>query len=196
MYTYLKQNQQNAIESKERVTKFFNIQKNTIISLLKNTKRNTWNINFLDNKQVELACSIIRFMKDMIALDLLTPQNEKDFLNFLISFLRLKNIIFTTLKISNILQGDMIIKEKSILERITKTEHEKYISLSETWHKIYQIFRRVLMNKLEDKFYADENKNSKNDFQYLKSKTKEPNKPKPEFEEKEENNLFSIIIFL
>ena len=71
MYTYLKQNQQNAIESKERVTKFFNIQKNTIISLLKNTKRNTWNINFLDNKQVELACSIIRFMKDMIALDLL-----------------------------------------------------------------------------------------------------------------------------
>ena len=191
MYTYLKQNQQNAIESKERVTKFFNIQKNTIISLLKNTKRNTWNINFLDNKQVELACSIIRFMKDMIALDLLTPQNEKDFLNFLISFLRLKNIIFTTLKISNILQGDMITKEKSILERITKTEHEKYISLSETWHKIYQIFRRVLMNKLEDKFYADENKNSKNDFQYLKSKTKEPNKPKPEFEEKEENNLFS-----
>ena len=31
MYTYLKQNQQNALESKDRVTNFFNIQKNVII---------------------------------------------------------------------------------------------------------------------------------------------------------------------
>ena len=193
MYTYLKENQINALESKERVTNFFNIQKNKFMSLIKNTKRNTWNINFLDNKQVELACSIIRFMKDMIALDLLTPQNEKDFLNFLISFLRLKNIIFTTLKISNILQGDMITKEKSILERITKTEHEKYISVSETWHKIYQIFRRVLMNEIEDKFYLKEKKDTKNGFLHLKSRKKgDPPIFKEDLLDKEENNLNNI----
>ena len=192
IYTYLKQNQLNALENKDRVCNFFSIQKEKFMSLMKNTKRNTWNINFLDNKQVNLSCSIIKFMKDMTALDLLTPQDEKDFLNFLISFLRLKNIIYITSKVSNIIQGDMIIKEKSILERIIKTEHEKYISVSETWHKIYQIFRRVLMNELDSKFYKKEQKGTKSDFQHLQSRKKgDPPVYKGELVEKEVNNLIS-----
>ena len=61
IYTYLKQNQLNALENKDRVCNFFSIQKEKFMSLMKNTKRNTWNINFLDNKQVNLSCSIIKF---------------------------------------------------------------------------------------------------------------------------------------
>ena len=193
IYTYLKENQPNVIESKDRVTNFFDNQKNKFMSLMKNTKRNTWNINFLDNKQVEFACSIITFMKDMIALNLLTPQDEKDFLNFLISFLRLKNIIYITSKVSNIIQGDMIIKEKSILERIIKTEHEKYISVSETWLKIYQVFRRVLMNEIEDKFYFKEKKDSRGSFLHLKSRKRgDPPVFQDDSIEKEDSNLNNI----
>ena len=196
IYTYLKENPENLQDSQKRVSKIFDVQKNKLISLLKNKNKNTWNINFLEPKQVNLACSVIKFMKDMIELDLLSPKKEKDFLNFLISFLRLKHIIFSTMKISSIIQGDMIIKEKSILERIIKTEHEKYISISETWHKIYQIFRRVLINEIEVKYYEKEKKNTRYEFLHLK-----PNqKVNPsnfindliEKEEKEDNNLINI----
>ena len=131
-------------------------------------KNDIWNINCLDSQHIELACSIIQFMKNMIQIDLLNPskKEEKEFLYYLISFLRLKYKIFCNSRISNIIQSDMIIKEKSIYERITKTEHEKYISISETWHKIYQIFRRVLINEIEDKFYFHLNEQ----FTHLKSK--------------------------
>jgi len=170
MYAYIKENGINSRNEQEKVSKFFEKQKIKFLSLFKNDKKNTWNINFLDNQQVDLACSIIQFMKNMIQIDLLNPQKEKDFLNFLISFLRLKYTIFSSEKVSNIIQGDMIIKEKSILERITKAEHEKYISISETWHRLYQIFRRVLINQIEDKFFSKEQKESKNDFKHLKSR--------------------------
>ena len=175
MYAYIKENLRNSKEDPEKVSKFFEIQKQKFLSIFKdkNSPWHSWNINYLDNNQIELACSVIQFMKNMIQIDLLSPQKEKEFLNFLISFLRMKYIIFSQERISNMIQGDMIIKEKSILERITKTEHEKYISISETWHKIYQIFRRVLINTIEDKYYQDvknkiENKN--NNFDYLHSK--------------------------
>ena len=118
---------------------------------MKNTKRNTWNINFLDNKQVNLSCSIIKFMKDMTALDLLTPQDEKDFLNFLISFLRLKNIIYITSKVSNIIQGDMIIKEKSILKCVclVVVDYSRPWSIINSLHKwcdfIYDNFGKLIM---------------------------------------------------
>ena len=153
MYAYIKENGIISKSEQEKVSKFFEKQKLKFISSFKNDKKNTWNINFLDNQQVELACSIIQFMYNMIQIDLLNPQKEKDFLYFLISFLRLKYTIFSSEKVSNIIQGDMIIKEKSILERITKAEHEKYIYISETWHRLYQIFRRVLINQIEDKFF-------------------------------------------
>ena len=170
MYTYLKENQKNSVENQERVANFFDTQKDIFISLIKNKKRDTWNINFLQSGQVDLACSIIQLMKKLFELDLLSPHKEKDFLYFLISFFRLMQIMFSTVKVSNIIQGDMIIKEKSILERIIKTEHEKYISISETWHKIYQIFRRVLINEIGDKFYEKEKHNNKNEFRYLQSR--------------------------
>ena len=190
MYTYLKANQPNTKENQERVSKFFDVQKNVFISLIKNTKRETWNINYLDSKQVDKACNLIKLMKNMFELDLLFPHKEKEFLNFLISFLRLKQIMFSTMKISNIIQGDMIIKEKSILERIIKTEHEKYISISETWHKIYQIFRRVLINEMEEKYYLNELKNTKNRFLHLKSRKKgDPRVFQGDLIEKEDNNL-------
>ena len=194
LYAYIKENKSNRNNpvALERVSKFFEKQKLKFISLFKN-KKNTWNINFLDNQQVELACSIIQFMKNMIQIDLLLPQKEKDFLNFLISFLRLKYTIFSSEKVSNIIQGDMISKEKSILERIIKTEHEKYISISETWHRIYQIFRRVLINQIEDKFYQKEQKDTKNDFKHLKSRR--PGDPpvfKKESIENEDNNIINI----
>lgn len=51
-------------------------------------------------------------MKNMIQIDLLSPQKEKDFLNFLVSFLRLKYIMFSSEKVSGIILGDMIVKEK------------------------------------------------------------------------------------
>ena len=172
IYSYIKENKRND-KDPEKVAKFFEKLKAQFLSSFR-SKNNNWNINFLDYQQVELACSIIQFMKNMIQIDLLSPQNEKEFLKFLISFLRLKYTIFSNEKVSNIIQGDMIIKEKSILERITKTEHEKYISISETWHKIYQIFRRVLINQIEDKFYQKEQKEqeAKGDFKHLKSRKK------------------------
>ena len=193
MYTYLKENQKNSKDNQESVSNFFDTQKKAFISLFRNQKRDTWNIDFLESKQVDLACSIIQLMKNLIELDLLSPHKEKDFLDFLISFLRLKQIMFSTVKISNIIQGDMIIKEKSILERIIKTEHEKYISISETWHKIYQIFRRVLINEIEDKFYIKEKKNTKIEFLHLKSRKKgDPPIFKDNFMEKDDNNLINI----
>ena len=173
MYTYIKENFRNEDEDPDKVSIFFENQKRKFISIFKN-KNSSWNINFLDIQQVELACSIIQFMKNMIKIDLLSPQNEKEFLNFLISFLRFKYTVFTSFeKISNVIQGDMIFKEKSILERITKTEHEKYISISETWHKIYQIFRRVLINSIEEK-YQEKSREQKeqekdNNYSHLKS---------------------------
>ena len=110
IYTYLKENPENIQDSQNSVSKLFDVQKNKLTSILRNKDKNTWNINFLESKHVNLACSVIKFMKDMIQLDLLSPQREKDFLNFLISFLRLKHIIICTMKISNIIQGDMIRK--------------------------------------------------------------------------------------
>ena len=169
MYAYILKNGRNSKE--EEIYKFFKLQKEKFIFLFKNKDKNIWNINYLDNQQIEIACSIIQFMKNMIEIDLISPQKEKEFLNFLISFLRLKYTIFTNQKISNIIQGDMIIKEKSIFERITKTEHEKYISISETWHKIYQIFRRVLINEIEDKYLSEKKEtDTKSDFRHLKSR--------------------------
>ena len=199
MYAYLKENQKISLENQfltkenlDRVALYFDEQKNSFINLFKNTKRNTWNINFLDSEQIDLSCSIIKLMKKLFELDLLSPHKEKDFLHFLISFLRLKQITFTTRKISNIFQGDMIIKEKSILERITKTEHEKYISISETWHKIYQIFRRFLINEIEDEFYFNEIKGTNNDFRHLKSRKKEDPPVKDVIIKNEDNILINI----
>ena len=178
MYAYIKENRknENEKEDQEKVSKFFEKQKLKIISLFTNKDTNkdkkTWVINYLDNQEVEIACSTIKFMKDMLQIDLLSPQKEKDFLNFLISFLRLKYIIFSEKRLMNIiLQVDMVIKEKSILERITKIEHEKYISISQTWHKIYQIFRRFSINIVEESFYIEEKKKKeKGNFKHLKSR--------------------------
>ena len=39
------------------------------------------NKDFLESKQVDLACSIIQLMKNLIELDLLSPHKEKDFLD-------------------------------------------------------------------------------------------------------------------
>ena len=198
IYTYLKENTDytNPEERKlvqERVSNFFDIQKKKFIGITESRGRNTWVINFVEPKEIQLACSLIKFMKNMFELELLSPQKEKDFLCFLMSFLRLKQIIFSTQKISSIIQGDMIIKEKSIIERITKTEHEKYISISETWHKIYQIFRRVLINDMEDKFYENEKKKIDNDFKHLKSKTKGKNTMnQTEAMDREDNNINNI----
>ena len=173
MYSYIKENIRDENEDPEKVSTFFKKQKEIFIYLFKSDK-NSWNINFLDIQQVELACSIIQFMKNMIQIDLLSPEKEKEFLNFLISFLRLKYTVFTSFeKISNIIQSDMIFKEKSILGRITKTEHEKYISISETWHKIYQIFRRVLIKTIEEKyqdsFKKEKEEEKNNNYSHLKS---------------------------
>ena len=92
-----------------------------------------------------------------------------------------------------ILQVDMVIKEKSILERITKIEHEKYISISQTWHKIYQIFRRFSFNIVEESFYIEEKKKKeKNNFKHLKSR--QPGDP-PIFNKNlinDENNITSV----
>ena len=189
MYTFIKENQHNTKENQERVSLFFNTQKEKLTGQIKTKTGKTWKINFLDSQQVNLACSVIRLMKNMLELDYLSPHKEKDFLNFLISFLRLKQIIFSSTKVSNIIQGDMINKEKSILERIIKTEHEKYISISETWHKIYQIFRRVLINEIEYKFYENEKEKSKSAPQHLKTKKKEHTTLKEKLIEKEDNNL-------
>ena len=196
IYTYLKENQPITEENKEKVSKFFDYQKTNFISLIQNKKKNTWLINFLDSQKVELACSIIKLMKNMLELNLLNPHKEKDFLNFLISFFRLNQIMFSSTKSSNIIQGDMIIKEKNILERIIKAEHEKYISISETWHKIYQIFKRVLISELEENFYTEEKK--KYDFLHLKSVRKGepyniPHQFKKEVFEKEDTNLNNIV---
>ena len=174
MYAYIKENIRKE-DDPEKVSKFFEKQKSKFIDLFKNNKNFAWKINFLNNQHVELACSIIQFMKNMIQIDLLTPLKEKEFLYFLIIFFRFKYTIFNNDRVSNIIQSDMVIKEKSIYERITKTEHEKYISISETWHKIYQIFRRVLINQIEDKFYfnlreEEQKEEKKNDFHHLKSR--------------------------
>ena len=186
MFTYIKENKSNPTDE-ENVCKFFAVLSERFKSSF--FKKNTWNINFLDNEKIEMACSVIQFMKNMIQIDLLSPQKEKDFLNILISFLRLKYTIFSSEKVSNVIQGDMISKEKSILERIIKTEHEKYISISETWHRIYQIFRRVLINQIEDKYYQKEKE--VNNYGYLNpqkqgDQTKAYNK---ETVENEENNI-------
>ena len=200
MYAYIKENRknENEKEDQEKVSKFFEKQKLKIISLFTNKDTNkdkkTWVINYLDNQEVEIACSTIKFMKDMLQIDLLSPQKEKDFLNFLISFLRLKYIIFSEKRLMNIiLQVDMVIKEKSILERITKIEHEKYISISQTWHKIYQIFRRFSINIVEESFYIEEKKKKeKGNFKHLKSrKSGDP----PIFNKNlinDENNITSV----
>ena len=181
MYAYIKAKRRNEKEDQENVTKFFENQKMKIISLFLNKDINkdkkTWIINYLDSQKIEIACSIIKFMKDMLQIDLLSPHKEKDFLNFLISFLRLKYIIFSERQY-NFLQGDMVIKEKSILERITKIENEKYISISQTWHKIYQIFRRYTINIIEEKFYLDiKKKEEKDNNTYNYKKTLKSRKP-------------------
>ena len=196
IYTYLRENQSINEEIKGRVSKFFDFQKATFIPLIQNKKKNTWLINFLESKKVELACSMIKFMKNLLNLGLLNPHKEKDFLYFLISFFKLNQIMFSSSKSSNIIQGDMVIKEKNILERIIKTEHEKYISISETWHKIYQIFKRVLISELEENFYIEEKK--KYDFLHLKSNKKgEPynvtRELKKEMAEKDDNNMNNIV---
>ena len=163
MYAYLKQKEEVSKENQDKVSLYFNHLKSIFFGIFKGVLKKKrsflesdeiWKINFLDAQKIDIACSIIQFSKKMIEKNLLSPQKEKEFLNFLISFLRLKFTILASEKISGILQGDMIIKEKSILERIIKTEHEKYISISETWHKIYQIFKRVLTTQIEDSFYV------------------------------------------
>ena len=181
MYAYIKENRRDEKEIQEKVSKFFEKQKLKIISLFINKDTNkdkkTWIINYLDSQKIEIACSIIKFMKDMLQIDLLSPYKEKDFLNFLISFLRLKYIIFSERQY-NFLQGDMVIKEKDILERITKIKHEKYISISQTWHKIYQIFRRYTINIIEEKFYIDiKKKEEKDNNAYNYKKTLKSRKP-------------------
>ena len=191
MYTYIKENIKHSKEDPEKVSRFFEKQKKKFMTIFKNERRKTWKINFLDYQQVEFASSIILFMKNMIQIDLLSPQNEKDFLNFLVSFLRLKYIMFSSEKVSGIILGDMIIKEKSIHERISKTPHEKYISISETWHKIYQIFRHVLINLIEERFYQRE---SRCDFRHLKSrKPGDPPNVKKDLIESDDNNLANNI---
>ena len=194
MYTYIKENRKLSKEDPEKVSAFFEKQKRKFLTLFKNERRKTWNINILDSQQVEFACSIIQFMKNMIQIDLLSPQKEKDFLNFLVSFLRLKYIMFSSEKVSGIILGDMIVKEKSIHERISKTPHEKYISISETWHKIYQIFRHVLINLIEERFYQRESKLAGGDFKHLKSrKPGDPPIVSKDLIENDDKNLMNNI---
>ena len=172
MYAYIKENIRKN-DDQENVSIFFKALKNKFNELFQFPYQNNsiWYINFLESQQVELACSIIQFMEKMIQIDLLNPLEEKDFLYTLVSFLTLKYKILCSERVSSIIQTDMIIKEKSIYERIAKTEHEKYISISETWHKIYQIFRRLLMIPVEEKFYSDlKKKKIANDTNNLKLK--------------------------
>ena len=85
---------------------------------------------------------------------------------------------------------DNWISDVGYFDFVDKQVCSVYISISETWHKIYQIFRRVLINEIEYKFYENEKEKSKSAPQHLKTKKKEEHTTlKEKLIEKEDNNL-------
>ena len=58
--------------------------------------------------------------------------------------------MFQQKRFSSLVHGEMSKMQIMLNDRITKTEHSQYISIAESWLKVYQVFKNVLTKLIEN----------------------------------------------
>ncbi len=141
----------------EKIKEFFKIQKTFFLKRF--IENETWKVNFLNRPQVNLIISTLQFLKIIYQKKIINFQNEKTFLVILMRFLTRNFKHFQEKKYSSLIYEEMNKKQMKIKDIIDKTEHSKYISIAQSWLKVYLVFKNVLSKLIEDEYNQENDTN-------------------------------------
>ena len=141
----------------EKIKEFFKIQKSFFLKRF--IENETWKVNFLNRPQVNLIISTLQFLKIIYQKKIINFQNEKNFLVILMRFLTRNFKHFQEKKYSSLIYEEMNKKQMKIKDIIDKTEHSKYISIAQSWLKVYLVFKNVLSKLIEDEYNQENDTN-------------------------------------
>ena len=133
----------------EKVREFFRFQKDFFLKTFI-TPEGEWKIDFLNTPKVNLLISALQFLKVVYENNIIDVKQENNFIVILMRFLTRNFKQFQEKKFSNLIHGEMNKKQMILNDRIIKTEHTQYISIAESWLKVYLVFKNVLTKLIED----------------------------------------------
>lgn len=133
----------------ESVREFFRHQKEFFIKTFITFDGN-WKIDFLNTPQVTLLIATLQFLKVVYQNNIIDIKEENSFIVNLMRFLTRNFKQFQEKKFANLIHGEMNKKQMILGERIIKTEHTQYISIADSWLKVYLVFKNVLTKLIEE----------------------------------------------
>ena len=130
------------------VKAFFTFQKAKFVKMFID-EYGEWKIDFLNSAHVNLVVAALQFLKEVYENGVVDVKQERTFFVHLMRFLTRNFKMFQQKRFSSLMHGEMSKMQMMLNDRITKTEHSQYISIAESWLKVYQVFRNVLMKLIE-----------------------------------------------
>ena len=109
-----------------------------------------WKIDFLNSAHVNLVVAALQFLKEVYENGVVDVKQERTFFVHLMRFLTRNFKMFQQKRFSSLLHGEMSKMQMMLNDRITKIEHSQYISIAESWLKVYQVFKNVLTKLIEN----------------------------------------------
>ena len=149
------------------VKTFFTLQKAKLMKMFIDDY-GEWKIDFLNSAHVNLVVAALQFLKEVYENGVVDVKQERTFFVLLMRFLTRNFKMFQQKRFSSLMHGEMSKMQMMLNDRITKIENSQYISIAESWLKVYQVFRNVLMKLIENE---QNNANSNGEGNELSSST-------------------------
>ena len=172
-----------------KVKEFFRIQKNYFLN--KFYFQDQWRINFLNRQQVTFFVSGLQFLNIISENDIVNIKEDKKFLVTLMKFLTRNFRIFQEKKFSLLIHEEMNKKQQILNDRIIKTDPTQYISIAESWLKVYLVFKNILSLLIEEEGTKEIEEKDKKIIDFVSKRTSGSNliKRKDFLSETKEDNL-------